>query len=68
VLDELLAAGTEIEIVPVVIAERGVLEAVGPAARMVEDGDVRFDATLMDEPGKIGFGERGVMECWTWRY
>ena len=52
-LDEVLAAGTDIEIVPVVIAERGVLEAAGPAACMVEDGDMRLNAALMDEPGKI---------------
>ncbi len=53
VLDEVLAAGTDIEIIPVVIAERGALEAVSPAACMVEDGDMRLDAALMDKPGKI---------------
>ena len=40
-LDEVLAAGTDIEIVPVVIAERGALEAVGPAACMVEEARCR---------------------------
>ena len=53
VLDEVLATGTDIEIFPVVIAEHGALEAIGPAACMVEDGDMRLDAALMDEPGKI---------------
>ena len=31
----------------------GALKAVGAAAHMVEDGDVRLDAALMDQPGKI---------------
>jgi|EndMetStandDraft_5_1072996.scaffolds.fasta_scaffold276238_1 hypothetical protein len=41
IVPAVLAAGTGIEIVPVVIAERGALEAVGPAACMVEEARCR---------------------------
>ena len=54
VLDQLLAAGADIEIIMVIVAERGTLEAVGSTAHMIEDRDMGLDTALMDKPGKIG--------------
>lgn len=41
------------DVAPMVRAERTPLECIGAATCMVEDGYMRLDAPLVDEPGKI---------------
>ena len=54
VLDEVFAARTYVEIIVMVVAELGAWETSSPSTHVIEDGNVRFDTTLMDEPGNIG--------------
>ena len=52
--EQLFAAGTYIKIILMVVAELSALVASSPAAPMIENGNMRFDATLMDKPGDVG--------------
>ena len=48
-----LAGWAGVDVVLVIVAEVGSLEGAILPVRPVEHGDVRLDATLLDQPGKV---------------
>src|SRR5688500_16989382 len=49
-----IATGTDVAVVFMVIDEVGALEAAIVPGGLVEHGDVRLDALVLDQPGQVG--------------